>query len=82
MAFAPGLYSPKPCPCMVIVGGENDDGKVLSDCWLFDLPTTKWTHVSFTCKTRFTFNMETECKIDTEIKFSQFCVHCGEHRVD
>ena len=47
MTFASGIFSGKPSPCVLLVGGENDDGHVVSDCWIFDLPTVSWTKVLY-----------------------------------
>ena len=47
MTFVPGLYGMEPCPCVLVVGGENDEGKTLSDCWILDLRSTTWTQVRY-----------------------------------
>ena len=47
LCFVEGLFiEQKISPCLIIVGGENYEGKTLSDCWILDLQSVLWSLVS------------------------------------
>ncbi len=45
MTYISGYHSNIHSPCLLIQGGENDEGETLSDCWIMELHTAAWKHV-------------------------------------
>lgn len=45
MIYVASLHSDRPHPCLIVIGGEDDDGKILNDCWILELQTVTWKHI-------------------------------------
>lgn len=46
MEYISGYHSNGHSPCLLVQGGENNEGETLSDCWILELNTAKWRQVS------------------------------------
>ena len=45
MTYITGFHSDRHSPCLLIQGGENDEGETLSDCWIMEVHTSEWKQV-------------------------------------
>ena len=45
MTYIGGYHGDGHSPCLLVQGGENDEGATLSDCWIMELHTAEWKKV-------------------------------------
>ena len=64
MIYVASLHSDRPHPCLIVIGGEDDDGKILNDCWILELQTVTWKHVSKGC-----FSLDISCTCNVLIMY-------------
>ena len=45
MTYIAGYHGDRHSPCLLVQGGENEEGETLSDCWIMELRTAEWKKV-------------------------------------